>query len=179
MKIALIGMMGSGKTSIGQILAVRMGIDCIDLDSHIAQTTKMSIEKIFNEFGEDHFRRIEENALESFATDDRHLILCCGGGVVLRKKNRTILKRSFLTVWLDVPRAELERRLLKQHASRPLISSNDWRAQLQAIYRQRIKWYRDIATIRYVWKDGSSPLDSAIDIEKLIFSWTESKAPQE
>jgi shikimate kinase len=179
MKIALIGMMGSGKTSIGQILAARMGIDCIDLDTHVAKITQMSIEKIFKDFGEDYFRRIEQDALETLASDDHDIILCCGGGVVLLKKNRTILERVFLTIWLDVPKAELERRLSMQRDSRPLISSNDWRTQLQTIYRQRLKKYQETAKIRYVWKVGCSPVESAIAIENLISAWTESMAPQE
>lgn len=179
MKIALIGMMGSGKTSIGQILSARMGFDCIDLDTHIAQATQMSIEKIFKDFGENYFRGIEQSALETLASDDLDIILCCGGGVVLRKKNRTILEKAFLTIWLDVPNRELERRLLMQRDSRPLISSNDWKTQLQMIYRQRLKKYQETATIRYVWKVGSSPFESASDIENLISAWTESRAPQE
>ncbi len=167
-KIALIGMMGSGKSEIGCLLARNYGIDFIDMDRSIEENTKTTIPAIFRDFGEEYFRDLEENQLAIMAATPRSFVLSCGGGVVLRDFNRMILKNSFLTIWLDVSIAELKRRLQDQRHQRPLLQSEEWESKIEEIYCQRHELYRSAARIRYAWEDNHALEESAIEIQKLI-----------
>ncbi len=167
-KIALIGMMGSGKSEIGSLLASNYGIDFIDMDRAIEEHTKTTIPTIFRNFGEEHFRDLEQNQLALMAVSFSSLVLSCGGGIILRDSNRLILRDSFLTIWLDVSITELKRRLQNQRHRRPLLLSDEWESQIEEIYRQRYELYRSTARIQYTWKDNHSMEESAIDIKRLI-----------
>jgi len=167
-KIALIGMMGSGKSEIGRLLARNYGIDFVDMDKAIEENTKTTIPAIFHDFGEEYFRDLEENQLALIASIPRSIVLSCGGGVVLRDSNRKILNNCFLTIWLDVSIAELKRRLQDQRHQRPLLRSEKWESEIEEIYCQRHELYRKAARIRYTCNNNHSLEESAIDIQKLI-----------
>jgi len=168
MKIALVGMMGSGKTGLGRMLAAYYGIDFFDLDHVIEERSQMSIACLFRDFGEGYFRDIEEDALKMLAECDAPMALACGGGVVLRAANRLVLKKEFITVWLNVPILELRRRLEEEREHRPLLASEKWRIDLKNIFRQREQFYREAAAIQYTWRRDQSPEESARVIENLI-----------
>ncbi len=168
MKIAIIGMMGSGKTEIGHILSAKMGLDCIDLDEFIEKSVQMKVSDIFESWGESRFRGIETNALMELSASTRSFVLCCGGGVVLSEYNRNLLLHRFLSVWLDVPREELERRLTDQRACRPLLRETQWKRKLETLYNERKDMYQTSAHIHYFWEDGQNAEDSASEIQRLI-----------
>ncbi|HBE46762.1 MAG: shikimate kinase [Rectinema subterraneum] len=170
MKIALIGMMGSGKTKIGQLLAAHYGIDFLDLDHIIEQRVGLSISEIFAQKGETEFRKIEESTLAEVVGLGKPLVLACGGGVVLMPSNRELLESECITVWLDVPLRELARRLAGEKDSRPLLASSNWQETLKEIYDARHMLYKETASIRYVWKENCS-IDTSIQrIAQLIDS---------
>ncbi len=168
MKIALIGMMGSGKTTLGQLLAAHRGVDFFDLDQVIEARSRLKVSEIFRRFGEEGFRNLEEDALRSLAEADTSMVLGCGGGVVLRASNRSFLKERFTTVWLDVPIHELCRRLSNERAHRPLLLSETWEIDLKNILHQREPLYRQTAVIHSMWQEGQSLEESANIIETLI-----------
>ena len=117
--IYLIGMMGTGKTTVGRILARKLGYRFFDTDTLIEQVTGQSISEIFAREGEESFREIETKVLAELAAYTRSVI-ATGGGIVLRPKNWSYLHYG-LIVWLDAPLDVLVTRLADDR-TRPLKS---------------------------------------------------------
>ena len=121
MKISLIGYMGAGKTSIGQMLSLQMGLDFYDLDTEIEKSTGYTItETIFNK-GELYFRQLERNILDELLKKDK-LILSTGGGTPCYYDNIDRINKSSLSVYLKRSVGELYKRLEGHQAERPLIA---------------------------------------------------------
>lgn len=160
-RLALVGFMGCGKSSIGRILATRRGLRYVDLDTEIEQEAGCSISDIFAEKGEAGFRAIESRVLETVSRRKGGLLLSCGGGVILAPENRSILQDRFLCIWIDVPESELLLRLEHQRAHRPLLHETDYRGKVRRMLEARIPLYRQAAQLSYSWKTGDSPEDSA------------------
>ena len=124
MKIALIGMTGVGKTTVGKILAENLGCDFIDIDEMIIETTKKTPAEIFAEDGETVFRDIESNILEHTLTQDTaDSIISCGGGIVLREKNRELLRQNAVVLWIMRPLDDIMQKS-PEILSRPPINNN-------------------------------------------------------
>ncbi len=121
--IILTGPMGSGKTSVGKLLAKKLGFHFNDLDEMICSQTKKTISQLFCDYGEDAFRDIESNILATTVKDDG-MVLSTGGGVVLREQNRLLLQKSGLIVNLKASLEELSRRLALAE-DRPLLKGNE------------------------------------------------------
>src|SRR5678815_5458266 len=98
--IALVGMMGAGKSSVGRCLNRRTGVALCDTDEIIASSFRMSVAEIFAEHGEKTFREAETEALRRIRSEAQTIIIT-GGGVVLREENVGILKSHAVIVWLD------------------------------------------------------------------------------
>lgn len=98
-RISLCGFMGVGKTTCGKKLAEKLGFDFVDLDQEIELRENLSIKEIFSLKGESYFRDLEEKILISYS-DKQNIVLSCGGGTVMNKNNRAVLKHSFLNLWL-------------------------------------------------------------------------------
>jgi shikimate kinase len=99
-KIFLIGFMGSGKTTIGRELAARLRRDFIDLDELIAEQAGRSIPEIFAESGEEHFRKLEREALKSLVSRPI-AVVALGGGAFVSDENRAEVADQGLSIWLD------------------------------------------------------------------------------
>ena len=97
--IFLCGFMGCGKSTVGKILAKKMGCQCVDLDKYIEVTAGMSIPEIFDKYGEEHFRKLETEALAAFA--DIGGVVATGGGALLSEENGKVAKRSGMVVFID------------------------------------------------------------------------------
>ena len=137
--IALIGMMGSGKSSVGRLLAERLGWEFIDTDAMIVDGAGKSIAGIFADEGEKAFRDLEVQAIAS-AAGREHCIIATGGGAVLRPENREALWRRCRLVWLKVS-ADTAVARASQGERRPLLESPDPVASARAILRQRESLY--------------------------------------
>ena len=166
-KIALIGFMGSGKTSVGEKLAERLGYAVSDTDCMVETAAGMSISEIFSIEGEEGFRSREEAALEfassmPVAVGSGALVLACGGGIVLSVKNRNVLAANFLSVWLDIPFKEIMRRLESQRATRPLLAGGEYERRALALYTTRQELYESCADLRYRWVEGET-LERTVD----------------
>jgi len=131
--IVLIGMPGSGKSTLGRLLAQRLGRVCLDTDALVAARAKLSIPEIFAQWGETAFRELEAAELADNA-QRTGLVLSSGGGAVLREENRLALRQNGFVVWL---RRDLEQ---LETAGRPL--STDIQS-LQRLYAEREPLYRD------------------------------------
>ncbi len=98
--IVLIGMMGCGKTTVGQLLAQRLGRTLVDTDALIEAREGMTIPEIFETMGEGYFRSLEEGVAQALSLRG-DLIIACGGGLPLRERAMGALKESGVVIWLD------------------------------------------------------------------------------
>lgn len=128
-------MMGSGKSSVGRLLAERLGWDFIDTDVMIVDSAGKSIAGIFADEGEKAFRDLEVQAIAS-AADREHCVIATGGGAVLRSENREALWRRCCVVWLKVSPDEAVARAVDGER-RPLLESPDPAASACTILQQR------------------------------------------
>jgi shikimate kinase len=168
LKIALLGFMGCGKSSIGPLLAKRLAISYIDLDKLIELQEKITIREIFQHRGEANFRELEEIMLGKVARKPEAFVVSCGGGIVLSPKNRALLMKDFISVWIDVPLGELLHRLELQRAKRPLLADEDYRSKAAILLAERQKLYKAAARFRHVWKQGENASESAANIVEMI-----------
>ena len=119
MIVYLVGMPGSGKSTVGGELAGRLGVPFVDLDTEIEREQGSTVTEIFAERGEAGFRALEAQALLEASTHDPSVV-ACGGGVVLEPANRITLRNTGTCVFLDVPLEELKARV-QPAEERPLI----------------------------------------------------------
>jgi len=119
--IILIGMKSSGKTTVGKIVARKLGLRFTDLDAEIEQRyldqtgEKLTFREIFQKHGKAHFRSLETEALRALhaAQNERPIVLATGGGLPLAEENRPLLKRMGVIVFLDVAQEALLARILR------------------------------------------------------------------
>ncbi|NLG84069.1 MAG: shikimate kinase [Firmicutes bacterium] len=141
-QLALIGFMGSGKTTVGRLLAAELGYDFVDLDALIVAQSGLSIPAIFAREGEEGFRRREREALRSVAGRPRQ-VLATGGGIVLDPANVELLRATGLVVWLSASLAAVLSRV-KEGRGRPLLAGKDPGAAAE-LFAAREELYRRAA----------------------------------
>ena len=135
MKIFLIGMMGSGKSSVGERLSKYMDMPFFDTDSMLVDSEGISINEIFKKKGEQYFRQIEKESLKKIRGDG---VISCGGGSILAKENRNYLKNKGYTIYLQSSLSTLKKRLSNDiNMDRPLIDYKNIKKSLKAIYEER------------------------------------------
>ncbi|HOY67757.1 MAG TPA: shikimate kinase [Candidatus Ozemobacteraceae bacterium] len=161
--IVLIGFMASGKSTVGRLLAGRLGLPFVDLDARIVERSGRSIPDLFRETGETGFRQLEADALADVLARDGCCVVAGGGGLILRHANRRLLRASAVTVFLDVSFAEIRRRLQHDNAGRPLADASS-PERLGELFEDRRSLYLESADLR-VTGDGSPD-----DIVKEIIS---------
>lgn len=142
-RIALVGLPGSGKTTIGRQLARRLGVEFVDSDAHIEQALGCSIREFFEREGEGRFRDIEEATIDEL-TGAGQGVLSSGGGVVLRANNRRHLHERCKVVYLRSSPEEVYRRL-RHDRNRPLLQVADPLQRLKDLYAARDPLYRETA----------------------------------
>jgi shikimate kinase len=143
--IVLVGFMGSGKSTVGRILADRLESEFVDTDCLIEERTGRSIQKLFSQDGEAQFREIEARVVRSVASRDRQVI-AAGGGVVLRPENVACLKGSGRVVYLRLTEEELLERT-KHLRGRPLLEGDDRRKRVRELLRKRRGLYEGAADV--------------------------------
>jgi shikimate kinase len=137
--VALVGMMGAGKTSIGKRLAARLDVDFRDADHAIEEAAGMTVAEIFAKYGEPEFRRLERCVIARLLGDPPH-ILATGGGAYMDDCTRTAMRASAFTIWLKAPIDILLGRVRKrqeQDRSRPLLNNDDMRGTLERLLTVR------------------------------------------
>lgn len=141
--IYLIGMMGSGKSTVGQQLALELNMRFVDTDQVIENKTGKSISELIESEGIDQFRQIESEVLHSL--EDSNQIIATGGGIILDKVNRMIMKERGTIIYLKVSIEELKNRLLKTDVSKRPLLTGDIEETLNKIYQKRKLLYESIA----------------------------------
>lgn len=119
-RVVLIGLPGAGKTTVGPILARRLGFDFVDVDRGIEDDTGMDVPTIFRERGESFFRDLERDAMVRLLESER-VVLAPGGGWAAQRGAMADLPAGTVTVWLKVSAGEAARRLEHDDAERPLL----------------------------------------------------------
>jgi shikimate kinase len=143
--IVLTGFMGSGKSTIGRLLAERLGWDFLDLDAHLENRASAKIRDIFATHGEPHFRLLESTALAN-ALSRPHTVLALGGGAPEQLTNRLMLeqKPGTLTIFLDAPFPVLFDRCMLQEIARPVLADP---IAAETRFHQRQPHYRRLARL--------------------------------
>ena len=163
--IFLVGLMGAGKTSVGKLLAKRLGKAFYDCDQEIERATGVKIPVIFEIEGEAGFRAREARMLAELA-GRRDIVLATGGGAVLSADNRKLLAGNGVVVYLRAVVADLWQRT-RHDRNRPLLKTAEPRAKLEQLFAERDPLYRSVADI--IVDTGSQSLGSlAHRLEQLL-----------
>ncbi|MDI6833859.1 MAG: shikimate kinase [Bacteroidales bacterium] len=163
-KIALIGMSGAGKTTVGKLLAKKINYEFLDIDDQIEKKENKSISQIFADEGEEFFRQLETKMLNELINFDK-IIISTGGGIIKNEKNREFLKNNFFNIFLNVSIDEaLER--LQQNETRPLLSGNIKDNWNKIWYERRLLYYE---TADYIINSDQNNVDLIYeDIKEII-----------
>lgn len=154
--VFLIGMPGSGKSTIGKALAKALARPFVDLDHEIEVRCGVAIPVIFEIEGEQGFRKRESQALEEVA-NQQDLVIATGGGAVLAAQNQEILATSGVVIYLKASVDELFRRTSRDR-NRPLLATNDPRTRLEELFEKRTPIYESLADIVMETGSASVPL---------------------
>lgn len=160
MIVYLVGMPGSGKSTVGRSLAERLGVPFVDLDDEIAAAAGTTVSEIFARDGEAHFRELEAATLVRVAGEFDPSVVGCGGGVVLEPANRVTLRATGVAVFLDVPLSLLKERVTPA-ADRPLIHEE---GDLERLLAVREPLYREFAA--HVVDGSGAPEEVSAAIEE-------------
>lgn len=157
--LALVGYRGTGKSTVGRLLAERLGRPFVDADAALEARYGRSIRSVFEDLGEPVFRDWEEAVLAELAVD-RASILSTGGGVVLRESNRRTLKTFGYVIWLSAGPEILAGRLSENAGvwGRPALTAAGTLGEIADVLRAREPLYREVADA-VVATDGLNPAE--------------------
>ena len=139
--VALVGMMGAGKTSLGRKLSAKLVVPFRDADHEIEAAAGLSVSEIFGKFGEPYFRDGERRVIARLLGEPPH-VLATGGGAFMDAATRAAMKGSALTVWLKAPISVLMARV-KKRDTRPLLRGGDPKAIIERLLAEREPVYAE------------------------------------
>jgi shikimate kinase len=161
--VALIGFMGVGKTAVGEALAKKLNRKFAELDLLIERKAGKSIPEIFEQDGEITFRELEIEATREIARE-KHLVIACGGGVVLNKINIDRLREESRIVYLTASPRVILKRISGEGGERPLLKGDNPSSTIQGLLRFRKPFYERATDI----KIDTSRLDIDSVVEQII-----------
>ena len=169
--IVLIGFMGSGKSSIGRLVAQRLRFQFVDTDALIVERSGMEIAEIFSRHGEDHFRDLEKGVLESCRMLSRS-VLSTGGGVVVREENSALLRELGFVAHLTASEDVIFERV-SRNTKRPLLHTADPRTTVHTMLAARQPLYDAAAqfTVDTTRLGHSEAADAIIVAARAAFGW--------
>jgi shikimate kinase len=156
--IYIAGFMGSGKSTVGHLLADRLGWDFVDLDAEIEAAEGTTIADIFEQRGEPEFRRIETAMIQKWVCRIERgvpTVMALGGGAFVQPGNIDLIENHGISLWLDCAFEEIERRLAAEREHRPLARDPE---RFRALYEERREGYSK-ADFRI---DGTSDAQTAV-----------------
>ncbi len=155
--LALVGLMGAGKTTVGRRLAQALGRPFVDADAEIAAAASRSVEEIFAEHGECEFRRGERKVIARLLAGPPH-VLATGGGAFMDARTRALMKERAISIWLKAPLDVLMKRVMRRN-DRPLLQESDPRAVMERLMEERYPVY---AEADIIVETGGGPHRSAV-----------------
>lgn len=171
----LTGFRGTGKTSVGAVLAKKLGRSIIDLDQVIEANAGKSIREIFDEGGEPLFRKLELEAL-TVASENEPSVISLGGGAILRAENREILSQTGCCFWLDADAETIAERINNDSTSanrRPALTSLEQKEEIRQLLAKRRDLY-DQSSDHRIETNGRSIDEVANEILELLPSLKQS-----
>jgi XRE family transcriptional regulator, aerobic/anaerobic benzoate catabolism transcriptional regulator len=139
--IALLGLRGAGKTTVGRRLAKRRGVPFVELDKKIEEAADLSLGEIFSLHGEEYYRRLEREVLQEVLKDGQPMVLATGGGLVASPETFAMLRRSAVTVWLRARPEDHWNRVVRQGDRRPMTDHPQAMADLRTLLAAREPLY--------------------------------------
>jgi len=161
----LIGMMGSGKTIVGETVAAVSRVPFVDTDRLIELESRQTVSEIWESAGEDAFRSLESEQIARIVEGGVRCVVATGGGAILVEQNRESMKQNGLVIWLTARVGVLRERLAAdQH--RPLLDTPDVSDRLAELLNERGRWYSEVAD-HEIDTTGKSPGDVAGEVMDL------------
>lgn len=178
--IFIIGLSGSGKSTVGRMLALRLHKPLLDIDVLIEKECGERISTIFTQHGEQYFRSLESRLLAQAAQETSSTIIVTGGGLIVRAENRALMAEQGVRIFLQVEPYIALQRLLQQYKTeqsqgqtpelRPLLAGPDPLATLQGLLNARLTWYNEAELVCST--QGKSAEQVAAEIaSKLAEKW--------
>ncbi|MBO0482312.1 shikimate kinase [Candidatus Enterococcus courvalinii] len=146
--IVLVGFMGSGKTTIGTLLAEKLSVSLVDLDELFEQKYAMTIAQYFEKQGEASFRQAETQLLQEQLTASKAQVISTGGGIVLNQRNRALLKNGGMVIFLEASSAELYQRVIHDQKNVRPLARQKTIAEFSELYQTRQAFYEEVATLQ-------------------------------
>jgi shikimate kinase len=164
--IVLIGYRGTGKSTVGRLLAVRLGRTLVSLDEEIVRMAGCGIPEIVAAFGWPHFRDLEASVVEKFSSIDR-LVIDTGGGVILRQSNVDRLRRNGFLIWLTAPPAVIIERIQGETQRPALTPGKTFLEEVRDVLAEREPLYRAAADA-VVDTSGVAPEEICAGIVRML-----------
>ena len=140
-RIALIGLRGAGKSTVGSLLAGRLGAPFVELDGEVERDVGMTLPAVFDLYGQAGFRRLERKALDRAVTENPRMVVAIGGGLVSDAASYEHLLATCFTVWLRATPSEHMQRVIAQGDMRPMADNRESMADLRRILKGREPLY--------------------------------------
>jgi XRE family aerobic/anaerobic benzoate catabolism transcriptional regulator len=158
--IALLGLRGAGKTTIGKALARRLHVRFVELDRRVEKAADMSLAELFSLYGEEYYRRLERETLADVLAEKRPMVLATGGGIVASRATYAMLERSAETVWLRASPEDHWNRVVRQGDRRPMADHPQAMADLRALLGAREPLY---AAADHTIETSGRPVETIVD----------------
>jgi XRE family aerobic/anaerobic benzoate catabolism transcriptional regulator len=158
--VALLGLRGAGKTTIGRELARRLHVRFVELDRQIEKAADMSLTELFSMYGEQYYRRLEHETLAALLAEPRDMVLAAGGGIVAAPETFALLKKSATTIWLRATPEDHWKRVVRQGDRRPMANHPQAMADLRALLAAREPLY---ATADRAIDTSGRPVKSVVE----------------
>ena len=160
--IALLGLRGAGKTTIGRRLARRLRIPFVELDRRIEEAAGLTLAEIFALHGEDYYRRLERQALEALLDRDRPMVLATGGGIVTSPETYAHLRQRAVSVWLRADPEDHWNRVVQQGDRRPMADHPQAMGELRRLLAAREPLYAEAAVVVETSGRGADEVVAAV-----------------
>ena len=165
-RVALVGLRGAGKSTLGGMLARHLAVDFIELNREIERETGLPVAEVFALYGQPGYRRFERRALERVLSENDRAVLSVGGGIVAEEEAFSLLLNGCFTVWLRASPEEHMSRVLSQGDLRPMAGSDEAMEDLKRILAARETLYRKADAI--LDTSGQSPQESLAKLREIV-----------
>jgi XRE family aerobic/anaerobic benzoate catabolism transcriptional regulator len=143
--VALLGLRGAGKSTVGRRLARKLRVPFVELDQQVEEAAGLSLPELFALHGEAYFRRLEKDTLARLLDEGRPMVLACGGGLVTARETWSLLRGRALTIWLRAEPEDHWNRVVQQGDRRPMANHPQAMIELRRLLRGREPLYAEAA----------------------------------